>query len=209
MKRITFTFLAVTFCAVTLISCKEHKDETDTMVSGFMTGYTDSEGYITVLSDDFGNQYMVSEKSIRNKPDTLYRLVAVIALDDHNSARILQSIYPISYRAPEETLIPDSLSGNDPIKIESIYIGGGFLNIHVGIMVQKEDTKHSLIYSRLNHSKKLKFTIHHNAYDDKPVYTKYAYLSIPLSEYGLHKNDTVFLSCNGYEEDYNYKLIYK
>ena len=209
MKRFTATFvLAAAACFTVFISCKE-KDEIETMLSGFMTGYTDSEGYISVLNDDLGNQYMISGETEKFTPDTLLRMVVVIALEENNSARILQKVYPFAYKAPEDSVIEDSLRIKDPVQIESVYIGGGFLNLNLGVKVQKEGTKHKIGYTYLDTPGKLSFTIYHNAYGDGQVYTKHAYLSIPLAGYGLGKNDTVFLSCKGYQEDYDYKLIYR
>ena len=205
------SFIAVSALAavMSLASCQDEREPVDTMFSGFMTGYTDSQGYISSLKDDMGNTYKVNNKLEKLQPDTLVRVVAAIALDDQDQARILQVAYPISYVAPKDKILHDSMRVKDPIQIESIYIGGGHLNVNIGIKVQKEGTKHSLIYSQLESPGKLKFTFYHNSYGDKPVYTKHAYVSIPLSGYGLHKNDTVFLSCKGYEEDYDYKLVYK
>ena len=205
------SFIAVSALAavMSLASCQDEREPVDTMFSGFMTGYTDSQGYISSLKDDMGNTYKVNNKSEKLQPDTLVRVVAVITLDDQKQAQIVQVAYPISYVAPKDKILHDSVRVIDPIQIESIYIGGGHLNVNIGIKVQKEGTKHSLIYSQLESPGKLKFTFYHNAYGDKPVYTKHAYVSIPLLGYGLHKNDTVFLSCKGYEEDYDYKLVYK
>ena len=210
MKRLDYILAVLATVSVFLfMSCQDEKEPVDTMFSGFMTAYTDSEGFITTLKDDMGNVYNISRKHDKVKSDTLVRVVATIALEEDNQAHIVQLAYPISYTAPKDNILHDSMKVKDPIQIESIYIGGGYLNVNVGIKVQKEGTKHSLIYSQLNSPDKLKFTFYHNAYGDKPVYTKHAYVSIPLSGYGLNKNDTVFLSCTGYEEDYDYKLIYK
>jgi len=194
---------------MSLASCQDEREPVDTMFSGFMTGYTDSKGYISSLKDDMGNTYKVNNKSEKLTPDTLVRVVAVITLDEQKQAQILQLAYPISYVAPKDKILHDSMRVKDPIQIESIYIGGGHINVNIGIKVQKEGTMHSLIYSQLESPGKLMFTFYHNSYGDKPVYTKHAYVSIPLSGYGLQKNDTVFLSCKGYEEDYDYKLVYK
>ncbi|MGX8689810.1 MAG: NigD1/NigD2 family lipoprotein [Bacteroidaceae bacterium] len=209
MKRISTIIVSVIAIFMTVSSCREDRDKIETMMSGYMTGYTDSEGYFTVLNDDMGNQYMVSEQDKKHQPDTLLRVVATIALDERNTARIIQCVFPIANRAREDSSLHDTLKKADPVEIQSLYIGGGFLNVNLGIRVQTEGTKHTIVYSYADDSDKLRFTIYHNAYDDKPVYTKKAYLSIPLSEYGLNKNDTVFLNCKGYEEDYEYKLIYK
>ena len=208
-KAVSIIMILASFLMLALISCDDDKEKIETMFSGFMTAYTDAEGYVTILKDDYGKQYMVREKTEQLVPDTLYRLVASVALDENQTARILQMVETISYIAPPDSIIPDSLRVKNPVEIQSLYIGGGYLNIFMGIKVAKEGTLHRLFYTRLDSPGKLKFTFYHNAYGDGQVYTKHAYISIPLYGYGLAKNDTVFLSAKGYKEDYNYKLIYK
>ena len=210
MKRTTTLLLIMAAVLTTaFISCEEDKEKIETMFSGFMTGNTDSEGYVAVLTNDYGTQYMVREKSEKLRPDTAYRLVASVALDENLTARIIQMAPTISYRAPLDNAMPDSLRVKDPLEIVSMYIGGGYLNINLGVKVSKEDSYHRILYTRKDSLGNLKFTIYHNAYGDQPVYTKHAYISIPLYSYGLAKNDTVFLSCNGYTEDYERELIFK
>ena len=206
MKRTTLLLALSVILTPLFISCIEKQEKIETMVSGFMTGQTDSEGYVKTLKDDYGKKYTISEKSEKLEPDSRYRLVASLALDEDLNARILQMAPAISYRAYEDSINPDF---NDPVEIHSRYIGGGYLNIYLGVKVSKEDAAHDVFYSRVSTPGKLEFTIYHNAYGDEPVYTKHAYISIPLYGYGLSKNDTVFLSAKGYKEDYDYELIYK
>lgn len=210
MKHYPLTLLtAALACVFALNSCDDEREPVETLFSGFMTAQTDSEGYISTIHDDFGTIYRVSEKKDKLTPDTIYRIVASAALDDSYNARIEQMVFPMSYIAPPDSIIPDTLRVKDPIEIESLYIGGGYLNIHIGIKVATEESKHSLFYTRLDNPGKLEFTFYHNSYDDGNTYTKFAYVSIPLWVYGPARNDTVFLNCNGYREDYDYKLIYK
>ncbi|MBR5706974.1 MAG: hypothetical protein IKX55_05320 [Bacteroidaceae bacterium] len=211
MKRITSLLLIMSAVLLpTLVSCDiEEKEPIETMYTGFMTGYTNSDGYIKSLKDDFGKQYTVIEESEKLDPNAKYRIVASLAVDEKLNARILQMAPTISYKAPEDSILADSLRVKDPVEINSLYIGGGFLNLYVGIKVAKEGTTHRLFYTHLDDTTKLRFTIYHNAYDDEPVYTKYTYISIPLSGYGLSQNDTVSLTAKGYQKDYAYELIYK
>lgn len=210
MKRISiFVISALACAAMFLMSCRDGRDTIETMYNGFMTGQTDANGHISVLKDDFGRKYTVKDESDKLKPDTAYRMVASIVIDDDNTARIIQKVPAMSYIAPEDSIVPDTMRVKDPIEIISHYIGGGYLNLHLGILVKNESSEHSLFYTHLDTPGKLKFTVYHNAYGDTQVYTKYAYISIPLSGYGLAKNDTVFLSAKGYKEDYDLKLIYK
>ena len=210
MKRTTALLLTLTaVLALSFTACVEDRDKVATMFSGFVTGYTDGQGYVTVIKNDFGDEYMVSEKTQQLKPDTLYRMVASLELDENKTAKVLQMVPTISRRAPVDSLVHDSLRVTDPVEIQSVYLGGGYLNIYLGVKVEKESSNHKLLYSRLTTPGKLTFTIYHNARGDRPVYTKHAYISIPLYGYGLAQNDTVFLSCKGYQEDYDYKLVVK
>ncbi len=210
MKRTTMLLTLAAVAMAAVISCDPYREEKiETMFSGYMTGNTDSEGYVAVLTNDFGTQYMVREKSEKLVPDTTYRLVVSVALDEDLTARIIQMAPTISYRAPKDVIVPDSLRVKDPLEIISYYIGGGYLNVNLGIKVSKEDARHRLLYTYKDSLGSPKFTIYHKAYGDEPVYTKHAYVSIPLYGYGLAKNDTVFLSSNGYKEAYDYTLVFK
>lgn len=210
MKRTDILMIAALTCAFALFAaCDDEKKPIETMTSGFMTGYTDSEGFITLLKDDFGNEYTISEKKDTLIPDTAIRVVTSIALDNSGTARILQTLYPISYKAPEDSTINDTLKVKDPVKFYTAYIGGGYLNITLGIKVQKEGTKHLLAYTHLNASNAAAFTFYHNAFGDGELYTKNAYISIPLSFYGLQKNDTVSVSFNSYSGDSILNILYK
>jgi len=210
MKKTTAFLLTLTaLLMLSITSCIEDREKTATMFSGFMTGYTDEQGYVSVIKNDFGEEFMVREKTEQLVPDTLYRMVASVELDENKTAKILQMVPTMSRRAPLDTFIHDSLRVTDPVEIQSIYIGGGYLNINLSVKVENEKSNHRLLYSRLITPGRLTFTIYHNDRGDRPVYTKHAYLSIPLYGYGLDKNDTVFLSCRGYQEDYDYKLLYK
>lgn len=208
MKRIrTIVILALAGVIIPFVACEDEKKDIETMTSGFMTGQTDSKGHITVLKDDFGKQYTVKETSDSLLPDTMIRVVTSIALDQNGAARILQVVRPMSYRAPEDSLINDTLKVKDPVQLYTAYIGGGYLNITLGVKVKKEMTMHMLGYSHLG-APTTSFTLYHNAYGDGDVYTKNAYISIPLSFYGLNKNDTVSFYYKSYEGDRVVKLAY-
>lgn len=196
-----------------LNSCEKGDNIVKTVLSGYMTGVTDSLGYIKELVDDMGNRYTLlkEDESEQYSPDTIVRMVVAVELDDDKRARITSHAYPLSYRAPADAILPDSLRVHHPTKIESLYIGGGYLNINVEILVSKENTKHLLLYSCTDNSTpNITFQLYHNSYGDGRMYTKRAYISIPLSGYGLSHGDTVRLNCNGYYGlDYGYELIYR
>jgi hypothetical protein len=210
MKRIASVLvLMAAVCIPALLSCEDENEPVGTILSGFMTGYTDADGYISVLNDDFGNQYMVSGGSEQLRPDSIYRIVASVELDENKTAKIQQMVPTLSYVAPETDVVPDTMRVTDPVKIEGAYIGGGYLNVNVVVKVKNEDSRHSFIYAHTTSAGADRFVFYHNAYGDEPVYSKHIYISIPLYGYGLAKNSKVFLSCKGYEEDYDMEFTYK
>lgn len=210
MRRFAFISLILTVvCMPSMVSCTDDKEPIETMFTGYMSGFTDPQGYISVLTDDFGKQYMVSGGSEKLRPDTLYRIVAAIALDENYTAQIKQMVPAISYVAPESGIVPDTMRVTDPVQIESAYIGGGYLNVNVIIKVKNEDSKHLFLYAHTNTPGKTGFIFYHNAYGDTPVYSKRIYVSIPLTVYGLTTNSKVSLTCKGYQEDYDMEFTYK
>ena len=208
MKKTVCLLLAAT--VLSFIACNEDREPIDTMYSGFMTGYTNSDGYLYLLKDDFGRQFqVVSGDEGKHKPDTLYRLVTSLAVNDNGKANLLQAVQALSYVAPQDTIIHDSLKVRDPLMVNTYYIGGGYLNLTLAIKVKTEGTRHSLLYTYSNAAGKPLFRIYHNDYGDEPVYTKNAFVSIPLNKYSLSKNDTVLIIYMSYDQDCLLKLIYK
>lgn len=211
MKRRALLFITVlTATVVSLTACQEEEKQViETMTSGFMTGYTNHDGLMYKLKDDFGNLYNLNEKRGFFTPDSTYRLLASIVLKDNGSASILQLVGIPSENAPEDSVLEDSVKVKDPLKVYTAYIGGGYLNITLGIKVEKEHTIHRLRYSHKEDSLSTTFLLYHNAYGDGQVYTKNAYVSIPLTKYALTKNDTVSIIYNGYDGDSIMTLVYR
>lgn len=193
-------------------SCSPEREPVGTVLSGFMTGYTNSKGQFGSVTDDLGNTYTVAhdlERSYMLPPDTLLRMVAIAYIQEDGKLDMQQTVPTQSYPALMDNQVPDTMRVMDPLSIITSYIGGGFLNLEVGIKVQKEGTSHDMLYSVMSESGMLHFRIYHKANGDKPVYTKKAYLSIPLSSYSLSHGDSVRLSCAGYGNDYDLKLVYR
>lgn len=214
MKKILIP-LIVTLAGI-MVSCSEKEEPVESMISGFVTAYTDHEGYVSIIRDDMGNEYQTDGKySIQlpyygySEPDTSYRMVVSLAIGDNGHAHILQGVFVQSSRAPESDAIPDAYKVKDPVQLNAAYIGGGFLNLTMGIKVHKEGSQHDMIYAHKSGSDKLKFIIYHNAHGDLATYTKYVYLSIPLDGYGLQKNDTVFIVTGDGNKDCETKAVYR
>lgn len=176
--------------------------------SGFFTARTNANGHIIRLTDDMGKVYNVREDSKLLTPDTTIRVVASIQAQGADTV-IYSKTFPISETPVRDQLIPNGKKVQDPVILKSIYVGGGHLNIHLGIKVKNETTNHDILYSRISDTKKLRLQLYHDAHNDDPIYTQNLYLSIPLSSYHLHKNDTVYFSYKSFEGDCVRKIVYK
>ncbi len=208
--RKAFGILAASLIA--FASCSIYDRPVDTILSGFMTGYTNSKGQFGSILDDMGNTYVVSQDLDRGymlPADTMLRMVAVASIQEDGTLVMQQAVPTQSYEAPLDSDVPDSMRVQDPLSVITSYIGGGFLNLELGIKVQTEGTRHAIMYSVSTESGMPHFRIYHKAYGDKPMYSKKAYFSIPLSSYGLSHGDSVRLSCAGYDNSYDLKLIYR
>ena len=198
---------ALLSCAV--ISCDRNDEETTpNFTTGFVTIFTGSDGIPGVLKNDYGNSYVIAGETEALKPDTLYRMMCSYAFNSDSTVTILQRVFAYSGRAAEYDDV-DSLFRDDPVQINSMYIGGGFLNILMGIRVMNPDSKHTLGMVHVPNADSLIFTVHHDADGDGEGTTRYAYISMPLNGYGLGSGDTVFFRCRGYGKDYALKLLYR
>ena len=208
MKRI---LILSALASALLTSCFdiETGSENDSLIEGFTTCFTDSAGHISVLKDDFGGQYMVIDNDFELEHDSQLRLVCSYVIDKQNIAEIRNFNVPYSAKPIDIDGIRKKDRICDPMDVESGYIGGGYLNMVLKIKVGSEDSKHTLFPVLLDTEGKVTLSFIHFAGEDKPYYTKKALVCIPLDGLGLQRNDTVFFTCTGYEEDCNLEFIFR
>lgn len=215
MKSICAYLCILLLTVSVLVSCQKDQDEVPSYISGFFTATTDSNAHIYRLTDDMGKDYNVDNNDLifdyynSGLPacDTTVRVVATVCAGNDGKYVIISKTLPISSTALE--YIPDKMKGRDPIKLKSIYIGGGHLNVLLGMMTENGQITHEIYYMLKDKSEHIRIKLYHNAHNDNPVYTQNVYLSIPLTEYNLQKNDTVLFSYKSYEGDCVEKVVYK
>ena len=208
MKRI---LILSALASALLTSCFdiETSSENDSLIEGFTTCFSDSAGHICVLKDDFGGQYMVKDNDFEFEKDSECRLVCSYLIDDKNIVEIQNYNIPYTGKPVDINGIRKKDRIWDPMDVESGYIGSGHLNMVLKIKVGSEDSKHIFLPVLLDSDDKVTLSFIHDAGGDKPYYTKKALISIPLDGLGLQKNDTVFFTCHGYEEDCNMKFLFR
>ena len=218
MKKHPSLFCILLLTVLVLFSsCKKDEDIVPYNISGFFTANTDSKAHIYKLTDDMGNVYNVENNDLiidyynsgTQARDTTVRVVATLYAENDGKYVISSKTLPISTIAPNYN--PNHPEGPDPIKLKSIYIGGGHLNVVLGIMTENGQGRHELFYMLKNDPEHIRIKLYHNAHGDNPVYTQNIYLSIPLTqpEYNIQKNDTVLFSYKSFEGDCVEKLVYR
>lgn len=197
MNKTIQTIMAAIITAATfsVFSCAEVEEPIDTLVTEFVLANTDSKGTISVITNDRGYRYMVMNDTNKLVPDTVYRIVCNYALSEQQTAKILAAYYVYADTAKDvSTYLPGELV-NDPISIQSLYVGGGYLNIYMGLKSDGK-TKHAINSIRYDDRGSLTLGVYHNANGDTKGTTRYGFMSIPLKKYNLHKGDTVFFQYN-------------
>lgn len=221
MKRLQL-YICVLAAVTMLASCNsEDKREIPFATSGFFTAYTNVNSHIYKITDDMGRTYNVLEDNTELLPNTSERIIASIE-GQNGDTMITSKLFPLSEIATLDSKVGSELKVKDPVILKSIYLGGGYLNVHLGVKVKNENStvhlgydnvksdnsNHKIFYSRRTGKKNLIFTLYHNAGNDDPIYTKYTYLSIPVWLH-IHKNDTVTFNYKSFEGDRVEKFIYK
>ena len=206
MKRLHL-YICILAAAIILASCSDEKRNIPFTVTGFFTAYTNADSHIYKVTDDMGRTYNVFEDNSELSPNTTVRIVATIEGQDGDTM-ITNKIFPLSEIATLDSKVQNELKVKDPVVLKSIYLGGGYLNVNLGIMVKNENTSHNIFYTRSNSKKNLIFTLYHNAHNDEPIYTQNICLSIPVWLH-IHKNDTVSFCYKSFEGDRVEKIIYE
>ncbi|HZK02820.1 MAG TPA: NigD-like C-terminal domain-containing protein [Bacteroidaceae bacterium] len=169
---------------------------------------TDSYGDIKKIVTDNKKQYLVSGyNETQLSPDTVYRVICTYYLESLGTASIIST-----YNILSEYAIPHSiLSGfikTDPIKLTSIWSGGGYLNIVFQITTLNK--VHIISAIDYTEGSKVKFGIYHDAQGDDSLFTKSNYMSIPLNLYNfLSIGDSITFVFNSYDGEEERTIAFK
>ncbi len=178
-----------------IISCSDDESYTyPNLLNEFADAVTDSSARFTHLQTDNGEKLPVANaKEISTEgvtPDTTYRTIVgyvpTITEKGASGAHIynLQAIAaPQAQPASNVTEIK-----NDPLKVQSIWRGGDYLNFILLVKVQKgkhtfQFIEDSLTVSASTGQRTLYLRLYHDANNDVQAYTQKTYLSLPLAGY--------------------------
>lgn len=197
-KSIILTAIAATLSLPAIVSCEEETDnEVSAFTYDFVNVYTDADGYGSVLQNDRGRRYMITDTVIHLVPDTLYRLICSYEVRaDSTQAYVLGYSEIISCLPMDSSEVMNKLV-EDPLEMQSAWISGGYLNVIWNVLAKKGG--HSLFPVDSSTEDGVRITMYHDENDDLRSYTMHGYMSTPLSQYNLESGDTITLSYKDYD----------
>ena len=174
------------------------------VLTDFMDIYTNEEAMDDCIHPDASGmlslQNQLSGQGLRS--DTLYRAVGMYALPDADGSTLAYSV-SLVYAEPPIRMGEGMTARMDSLYVESVYRGGGYLNIVVQPMMQTKAHVYAFVEDsvvRRGGRTSVYFTLAHSQNDDRESFPRRVYLSIPLKQYALSQGDTLHLRTNVYGE---------
>lgn len=169
-----------------VVSCSDDKDY-PSLITDFVVARTNASGTVSSVSLDGGGRYDVSAQAIASSSkDTLLRCIASYTLEgDKMQLYNIAHVFSSRPRPAEDiqTVVDSALHldtlPRDPLKVVSLWRGGGYINIHLGLMTTGSD-KHSYAFSE--DSTGHYSLVHHRPADDAESYTRQVYMSMPIPD---------------------------
>lgn len=210
MSNLKSLFIYMQFTLITLLFVQCDKDDDyiyPSVLTDFMDVYTNNESVIDKIGVDGVNGTLHLGNLVKGtnlKSDTVYRAVGMYSLPDAEtestyiySLTLIYSSYPV----PAEDATNYK---TDPLDIESVYRGGGYLNI-VALPLVQDRNLHGFGFiengiEERNGNKILSVTLAHNQNGDRESFPRRVYLSVPLERYQLQKGDSIYFHANVYDE---------
>lgn len=209
MKKLLTNILCVAF-VVCLVACSDGDDDGGEYIPPYITDFlvasTDADGKVVSVRLDDGTTHNVASQQVDlERKDTLFRCMATYTLEKGKNLK-LYGIQPVfsykPYKATSIYMIIDgqtyqdvSLLPRDPMKIISMWKGGGYLNLHLGLMTTHQGV-HQYVFCEdsVGHYSLL----HQRPAYDGSAYTENVYLSMPIPE-GL---ESFTFTVRTYDGDY-------
>ncbi len=194
---IIFTLLFVTACS------DDDGDDFPSLTYEFVEALAGEDSCLTHIITDYGTSFGLTQRIKADVADSTLRCIAGYSISADSSTATLYSIQHIYSQppVPAETLEESSLS---PVKLQSWWRGGKYINIIIGILTTGHGT-HEYAFSEnsitvnADGTKTANISLtHQRPADDAESYTEKVYLSIPVEAY-KNQCSSISLSINTYE----------
>lgn len=176
-----------------LAACGEESYHYPSVRLEFMTAIIGEEGRVaSVLTDDGVLHAVMDDRSgILADADTFVRIVSnyesIRDADGNEGVRLYAALSTISPVPKPRSEFKGDIK-TDPVELQSIWLGKGYLNLLLGVKAQSGKHQFHFIEEEKSTDEAsgcvtVKLRLYHDAADDVEAYTKRAYLSIPLWSY--------------------------
>lgn len=193
-------FHACMFVSVGLFAaCNGEEDEYvyPSLLTEMAELHTDENGSGRMLLTDGGEMYAVNNVMEGLYPLVSYRVVcSYLPLLQDNGTYALADVYSIK---SVSMLLPDTLNlENEPLKVVSVWAGGGYLNLRLDLKTQSG--RHYLTFredsiTETSSGKLLNLTLVHNRGENLQYYTETVYASLrPGNYWSLQPGDSIALN---------------
>lgn len=171
---------------------------------------TDETGTVRHLITDDGTEWAVRQRSGLDGlvADTTYRTLTMYAPADAGAGTREADLYSSQLVVAPVPLPAEKFKEikTDPVELQSIWQGGGYLNLIVVARVKDQAHKYHFIENGITRhtdgKKTLDLALYHDRNNDTEGFDRKVYLSVPLWVYAgvLQEGDTIAFHLNTYKE---------
>lgn len=182
------------------------------VTTSFVDAITDSKGMVASIRTDNGNVYEPDLRTQTNSADSVIRCLCTYEtmqqdMPGNSTTAVHPAIHVYSlkhvFSEKPQKRSAFSIYPQDPVKVTSVWKGGGYINMHLGILTTNVAAhsfafcEDSIITSRTGKTSVYLSLLHLRPEQDPESYTEKAYISMPIHKY--LDMDTIVFHINSYE----------
>ena len=202
-RLITYAFLLITPLLILACGDDDSGDKFPSLQTEFVEANTGADKRIHSITTDNGLNYILTNSIMTDVADTTFRCVCNFELQDNETRATVYDIKHI-YSFPPIPASQFKSLDRDPVKVQSLWHSGKYVNIILGVMTSGNGTHacafcEDSITTSSDGTKTVHISLLHKRPDnDIEAYTQKVYLSIPVSHYADSCN-AISLSIPTYE----------
>lgn len=213
-RGLLYHVISITGCVFAgyfLTGCSEDTSY-PSVTTSFVDAITDGKGVIASIRTDNGNVYEPDSRTQTNSADSTIRCLCTYEIMQQDmpgngttTAYPAIHVYSLRHVFSENPKKRSAFSAlpQDPVKVTSVWKGGNYINMYLGILTTNVAThsfafcEDSITVSRTGKTSVFLSLLHLRPEHDPESYTEKAYISMPIHSYS--DMDTIVFHINSYE----------
>lgn len=170
--------------SLVLASCDDDDAAIPSYITDFVTAHSNSEKLVDRILFDDGCDYALTKQKIQaSAADSAYRCIATYAVQE-DGERAIYMMEPVVSTVPK--YIDEMKTGRDsithaPVKVVSVWKGRGYVNIHLGTLVQGVAAHmYGFLLDSIANGTEYVSLLHFRPSNDGEAYTSNVYMSMPM-----------------------------